>query len=249
MHVDVRPPARSGPGRPAHPVLRELAGGLDLSVPALAKRPDAKALDVLSQMLSNAEYWLSFDVAAFEPLLAKSPTPLRELGVAVALRFGDGLDGGLALADLARARDALVAKLPSDLKAGVEVGLTTLERAVRARDHVAELEKDGFKRYVATQSLSVHALRAMGRSTITITGHKDDEKKVEVRFGEPIRVASFDERGRPLSPPEVESHVEAPLWFRDEKEPNQRTIFLVVPGEYFVRVPGRATGDRKLIAL
>lgn len=247
--MDVRPSARSGPGRPAHPAQRELVGGVDLSVPALAKRPDAKSLELLSQMLSNAEYWLSFDVAAFEPLLAKSPTPLRELGVAVALRFGDVLDGSLTRADLGRARETLVPKLPSDLRPGVELGLTSLERAVEARDRVAELERDGFKRYVATQSLSVHALRAMGRSSITIAGHKDDEKKVEVRFGELLRLTSFDERGRPLSPPEVESHVEAPLWFRDEKEPNQRTIFLVVPGEYFVRVPGRATGDRKLIAL
>jgi hypothetical protein len=169
--------------------------------------------------------------------------------VAIALRFGEGMDGGLSLEDLDRARQALSPKLTDDLRIGVEEGLRTLERAVKAREAIPELEAKGFKRYQVTQALSVHALRAMGKSSIRISGHPNDLRKVEVRFGEEITLSSYDEKGRLLSPPEIESHVEAPLYVRDGDQPNQRTIFLLVPGEYFVRVPGRATGDRKLIAL
>ncbi len=45
---------------------------------------------------------------------------LIELGVAIALRFGEGLDGGLSLEDLTRARDQLAAKLAEDLKKGLQ---------------------------------------------------------------------------------------------------------------------------------
>jgi hypothetical protein len=230
--------------RIGHPTMRELVGGLELSLSTLLRRDDASTF---AQMLANAEYWLSFDVAAFEPMLSKSPSPLRELGVAIALRFSECMDGGLTLSDLDRARQ-MIGLLATDLKEGVEEGLRTLERAVKARESIPALEQQGFRPYVVTPALSVHALRAMGKSHIEIVGHGTEERKVEVRFGEPITLASTDERGRPLSPPEVESHVEAPLYVREDSE-NQRTIFLLVPGEYFVRVPGRATGERKLIAL
>jgi hypothetical protein len=247
--VELRQQQRSAPVRPAHPVMRELVAGVDLSTAALSKRTDAAQHSTFAQMLSNAEYWLSFDLAAFEPLLMKSPSPLRELGVAIALRFSEGIDGGLTLGDLGRARELLDPNLADDLKRGVTAGLEALERVVKARESIPALEEAGFKRYAATPSLSVHALRAMGKSNIAIAGHADDEKRVEVRIGEQIQLTATDERGRPLQAPEIESHLEAPLYARDESEPNKRTIFLLVPGEYFVRVPGRATGDRKLVAI
>lgn len=246
--VEARQPQRSAPQRPAHPVFPQLVGGLELTVKALAKREDAKRLEPFAQMLANAEYWLSFEVASFEPLLAKSPSPLRELGVAIALRFGEGLDGGLSAGELARAREVILGLLTDDLKPGVGAGLDTLERGVGAREQIPALEGSGYRRYQASQSLSVHALRAMGRSNISIAGKKDEDKKVEVRLGEELLLGATDEKGRPLPAPEIESHLEAPLYARDEKDPSKRSIFLIVPGEYYVRVPGRATGDRKLIA-
>lgn len=199
-------------------------------------------------MMANAEYWISFELAAFESLLAKSPSPLRELGVAVALRFSEGLDGGLSTGDIRRAREAFGTTIPEDLRRGIEAGLSILERGVNARESISSREKEGFQRYAFTQSLSVHALRAMGRSNISIARCANEDKKVQVRIGEEISLAATDEKGRPLSAPEIESLVEAPLYVREGPEPHRRTIFLLVPGEYIVRVPGRATGDRKLIA-
>lgn len=241
--------ASRAPGRNTHPVMLQLVGGIELNHTHLKGRPDANTLGAFAQMLANAEYWLSFDLAAFEPLLAKSPSPLRELGVAVTLRFGEGLGGELSLAELERAREILCTKLAEDLRAGVETGLRTLERAVRARELVSELEGTGFRRYQASQALSVHALRAMGRSSIRIDGVKDETKRPEVQIGEQLVLSAVDERGRPLPPPEVESPLDAPLYARDDKEAGKRTIVLLVPGEYGVRVPGRATGERKLIAI
>jgi hypothetical protein len=245
--VEVHQSQRTAPARIAHPVMLQLVGGVELSSSTLTKRSE-DATGALVQMLANAEYWLSFDLASFEPLLAKSPSPLRELGVAIALKFGEGLDGGLSLDDLSRAREALAAKIAEDLKKGIEEGLGLLERAVRARESIAELEADGFHRYQVTQARTVNALRAMGKSKITVVGHADDDEDVPVKIGERIVLSASDEKGRPLPAPEIESHLDAPLYAKDEKQANTRTVFLLVPGEYFVRVPGRATGDRKLIA-
>src|SRR5258708_2034603 len=106
---------RTGPIRLPHPLMLQLVGGVELSLAILNRREDASEITAFAQMLANAEYWLSFDMAAFEPLLSKSPSPLRELGVAIALRFGEGFDGGLSLEDLARAKEALSPKLTQDL--------------------------------------------------------------------------------------------------------------------------------------
>jgi hypothetical protein len=245
--VEVHQQPRSGPARPAHPVMPQLVGGVEISSSTLTKRNDA-SLGPFAQMLANAEYWLSFDLAPFEPLLAKSPSPLRELGVAIALRFGEGLDGGLSLSDLEKARETLTAKLAEDLKKGIEEGLSTLERAVRAREAIPTLEAEGFRRYQMTQVRSVHALRAMGKSIVHVEGHPEDAAKLDVKIGDKIVLSATDEKGRPLSPPEIDSNVDAPLYTKDGKEGNVRAIVLLVPGEYLVRVPGRATGDRRLLA-
>lgn len=234
--------------RPSHPVMKDLAGNVELSVVALSKRTDIAQVQQIKEMLANAEYWLSFDMASFEPLLARTPSPLRELGVAIALRFGDGIDGALQIGDIARGKDMLLPKVPEDMKSGIERAMGTLEHAVAAREKLAVLEEAGFRRYTAGQSLSVHALRAMGKSQINIAGYPDDEKRVEVKLGEEIVLSAVDEKGRPLPVPEIESNLDAPLLSKDDAPNNRRTIVLYVPGEYLVRVPGRATGDRKLIA-
>src|SRR5690348_4666860 len=99
-------------------------------------------------MIANAEYWLSFDLAAFEPLLAKCPSPLREFGVAVALRFGDGVDGMLDANDLARAKETVLeGELTDALRAGLTSAFETLDRAVKTRDRLSEIEAAGFRRY------------------------------------------------------------------------------------------------------
>lgn len=248
MEVRHQTQRNSAPGRPAHPVLRELIGNVEVGPVALGKRADAATLGNLMQMLANADYWLSFDMASFEPLLARTPSPLRELGVAIVLRYGDGVDGLLNQSDLARGRDAMLAMLPADMKPGLERGIETLMHAVEARDRLPVLEEAGFRRYTASQSLSVHALRAMGRSNIAISGAPDDQKRVEIQLGTEVVLSATDEKGRPLPVPEVESHLEAPLYSKDDVPGNKRTIYLYVPGEYHVRVPGRAAGDRRIVA-
>ncbi|MEQ9496347.1 MAG: hypothetical protein RIT81_05800 [Deltaproteobacteria bacterium] len=221
-------------------MMQELVGGIDLSATNAVN-------DTLKKMLSNAEYWLSFDVANFETLLAKSPSPLRELGVAIALRFSEKVNGELTSDDIRRARDELLEELTQEVRNGIDEGLGVLERAVRVRDRVPELERDGFRSYEATSGLSVHALRAMGKSIIEIEGH-DKSGKVTVNIGEILSLTATDERGRSLPPPEIDSRIGAPMLVKDEEDASRRSVVFLVPGEYVLRVPGRASGERKVLA-
>lgn len=246
METRARPSNK--PARSAHPNLPLLVGGLALRPTELQKRPDAERLTDLYQMLSNAEYWLSFDVASFEPLLTMCPSPLRELGVAVSLRYCERIDGHLGVEALQRAKEELLEALTEDLKEGVQAGLTTLERAVRTRERSEEYRKQGFQRYNKNQGLSVHALRAAGRSVIEIQGVGTKEQPARIQLGEPLLIKSTDDRGRPLAAAEVESRIAAPVLIKEEQEPGHRTIIFTIPGEYRLRVPGRATGDRKVVA-
>jgi hypothetical protein len=234
------------PVRTQHPSLPDLVGGVELSASALERREDATALTDFARMLANAEYWLSFDMANFEPLLEKSPSPLRELGVAVLLRFSDQMLGELTVADLETAKQVVVPSLTVDLKPGVEHGLDTLVRAVRTRDMLDKLRAEGFSEY-SPKGTSVHALRLSGGSSITIDGKVPTEKRPSVELGKPVRLQATDERGRAIDPPEVESRISAPLFFRDSN--GERTVVFFVPGEYQLRVAGKATGDRKIVAV
>lgn len=233
-------------GRSAHPSMPELVGGLELSAAHLHRREDAGAIEAFTRMLANAEYWLSFELASFEPLLETCPSPLRELGVAITLRFNDRMDGELTRDDLSRARE-LLAGLSSDLASGVAEGLETLLRAVDARESRPRFEAEGFSIYNPTSALSVHSLRAMGKASISVFGRSATDKQLAVRVGEAIRLSAVDERNRPVKPPEIESRLGAPVLTRDEPEGARSVIFLV-PGDYVLRVPGRAAGERKLRA-
>lgn len=230
----------SQPRRP-HPILQELVGGLDLSA-------SSNASETLTKMLSNAEYWLSFDVANFETLLAKSPSPLRELGVAIALRFSERMNGELSSEDIHRARNELLEELTQEVRTGISEGLGVLERAVSVRDRIPDLEAAGYKHYAPTQGLSVHALRAMGKSNIHIVDKPDDEARVSTSIGAELTMSATDERGRPLPPPEIESRIDAPMLVKDDAEGAVRSVVFLVPGEYVLRVPGRASGARKVLA-
>lgn len=161
---------RSSGRREVHPALPELVGGIDLSAESLRSRKDQAGLTPLVELLANAEYWLSFDLGTFEPLLTKSPSPLRELGVGIALRFGENVEGRLSAADLSTARSSLVEPLPPDVKEALHAGLEILERALIARDRWTELEREGFALYSPKQNLSVHALMAGGRAEIRADG-------------------------------------------------------------------------------
>jgi hypothetical protein len=225
----------------------DLVGGIELSASALEKREDAKAIADFARMLANAEYWLSFDMASFEPLLEKSPSPLRELGVAVLLRFSEQMLGELTLADLEEAKKVVVPALATDLQPGVEHGLDTLVRAVRTRDALEALKTEGFVEYAGGKGTSVHALRAAGGSTILIDGKTPPEKRPTIELGKQVHLKATDERGRALDPPDIESRISAPVFIRDVQ--GERTVIFFVPGEYHLRVPGKATGDRKIVAV
>ncbi len=235
------------PVRTQHPMLPDLVGGIELSASSLEKREDATALSDFARMLANAEYWLSFDMASFEPLLEKSPSPLRELGVAVLLRFSEQMLGELTLEDLNVARKVVLPTLASDLQPGVEHGLDTLIRAVKTRDALDALRAEGFVEYSGGKGTSVHALRAMGSSKITIDDQTPTEKRPSVELGLPVRLRATDERGRPLEPPDIESRINAPVFIRDAD--GERTAIFFVPGEYQLRVPGKASGDRRIVAI
>lgn len=230
--------------RTAHPVLPDLVGGIELSPRKLEER-EGGAVD-LARMLANAEYWLSFEMASFETLLARAPSPLRELGVAISLRFSEQMLGELTLEDLQQARSAILPGLSEDIRPGVEHGVDTLERAVRTRDTIDTLVAEGFTEYSGGKGTSVHALRAMGKGNISVVGYPEKEKRLAVELGAPVVVSATDERGRPLDPPDVESRTSAPVLIRDDE--GDRTVVFYVPGEYLLRVPGKASGDRKIVA-
>lgn len=241
-----RPAPGGAAPRPAHPSIPALVEGAELSAGALAQRPDAQALADFAKMMANAEYWLSFDLASFEPLLARCPSPLRELGVAVLLRFSEDVGGALELQDILRAREGLQATLPMDLWPGVEAGLDTLARAVKARDAQIGWTTDGFVPHMKDGGMNLHTLRAMGSARIAVAGADDKDKLPHVPVGAPVEVHAADERGRPLDPPEVESLLGAEVLVRDADK--RREVVFLIPGEYHLRVPTKATGDRKLVA-
>jgi hypothetical protein len=172
---------------------------------------------------------------------------LRELGVAVLLRFSEQMLGELTIADLEEAKKVVVPSLTVDFQLGVEHGLDTLARAVKTRDALEALKAEGFNEYSGGKGTSVHALRAAGSSTILIDGKSPSEKRPAVELGKPVVLRATDERGRPLDPPEIESRISAPLLVRDAD--GQRTVVFFVPGEYHLRVPTKATGDRKIVAV
>jgi hypothetical protein len=235
------------PIRTQHPILNDLVGGIELSASAIEKREDATALGDFARMLANAEYWLSFDMANFEPLLEKSPSPLRELGVAVLLRFSEQMLGELTVEDLEQAKKVVIPLLAVDLAPGVEHGLDTLVRAVKTRDGIEALKAEGFIEHSGGKGTSVHALRAFGSGNILIDGNTPAEKRPAVELGKPVKLKATDERGRALDPPDIESRISAPVFIKDTD--GERTAIFFVPGEYHLRVPGKASGDRKIVAV
>lgn len=236
--------------RAQHPVTPELVGGLELSVAGLNARPVGVVSAALAQMLANAEYWLSFDLASFEPLLSKCPSPLRELGVAVALRYGDQMSGELGIEDLEAARVQLLPSLGADLKDGVAQGLRSLEKAVRARDAVPGLEARGYRPYRANTAMSVQLFRFSGSCTIHLQSAPEEPDRPSplegVDIGVPFRMSATDESGKLLAPPELETRVDAPLLARDD-DSGGRSFVVLVPGEYRARVAGREKGERTFI--
>ena len=88
----------------------------------------------------------------------------------------------------------------------------------------------------------------MGRTIYQVFDVIDREARVHLEVGRPVLLTSSDERGRPLVAPDIESRLGAPLLTKDEAEGQRRTAIFLVPGEYLLRVPGRAAGDRKIVA-
>lgn len=242
--VQVKPTA-SGATRVHHPVVPALVGEVDLSAGALRTRPDAESITDFIKMLDNAEYWIGFDLASFEPTLARCPSPLRELGVAVLLKYGEDIGGTLSAPDLHRAAEGLQDSLPADLWAGVRRGLDTLERAVAVRDRTPQLLAEGFVASRRSAGMAAHALRAMGSASIWIQGVGAKDRSPALELGAPITMRATDERGRALTPLEIESAMGAEVLIRDDED--ARTVIFLVPGEYQVRVPTKASGARKLL--
>jgi len=226
-----------------HPTVPELVLGADLSSRALK----ARGTTALADVMTNGEYWLSFELSSFEPMLARAPSPLRELGVGLVLRYGEGMDGRLDEGDLAKARAELAQDLPPDLQGALAAGLAALESGLRAREAILVLEGGGFSRCAASTALSVNSLRAGGTANI----HAADRllvKDVELSLGVPHALRATDDRGRALSAPEIESETGAPIWAKPVDKNEARQIVLVVPGRYRLRVPGRAEAVVSVLA-
>ena len=220
---------------------------VDLSLKTLASRPDLSRLTSLLKMMENADYWLSFELARFESFLMLSPSPIRELGVGLALRFAEQIEGQLSREDLRTARSEVLADdLPGDIAEGVSTVIDILERAVTVRDQAAELESEGFVQSEARPVLSPGILQAMGRATVHVEGQPDNVSPIYVPLGSELIVSATDEKGRPIEPPVIENAMGPPVWMRTEDR--RRWIVIAVPGMYALRSPFKAEGARKVIA-
>ncbi|MEO1336933.1 MAG: hypothetical protein AAFV29_14900, partial [Myxococcota bacterium] len=174
-----------------------------------------------------------------------APSPLRELGVAVALKFGEGIDGRLTAKDIASAKNYLPRRIAPDLRPGVVEALNRLDAIVQLRDRETQLAAEGFEVYRPEPALSVHSLRAMGHAIIRIDDDAERPQTVDLELGRIIRLSAHNEKGRALPPPEIETDTGAPLWVRTAN--GTRDVIFLVPGIYRLRVRDRASGDKKLI--
>lgn len=230
-------------------MLHDLLGGVDLSSEALRTRDDAEGLAPLIGLLDNAEYWLSFELAPFEPLLAYTPSPLRELAVGLTLRFGESIDGRLHEDEIHGFSASILGALPADVAGPLEQGIESLRRAVAARERTEEILSSGFAEYRPPQALSVHALLAKSKALLRVDGKPLSKKSpIEVEIGRPVVISAADESGKALESPTVESELNAPVLARRDDPAGTRTVLFQIPGRYRVRVPGRLEGDGVLLA-
>ena len=204
-----------------------------------------EASEQLRQILNNAAYWVAFDMAQFEPLLAYAPPVVRDLGVGVLLAFGEHPAGYLELRDLAAARSALQS-LPEELSTALHAGVTTLHRAVSTRDRLPNKELERFREVQSKGGLAAFTLQSSSTAVISVQGHPA-KGKLKVELGVPVRVSATDERGRSLPPPDVENALGAPFWRADSSD-GGRDILLAIPGTYILQVPGHSGGARTLVA-
>jgi len=232
--------------RRSHPNLPELVGGLDLSRNKLAEHPDESQIGTLMELLTNAEYWLSYEPEAFDNAVLKTPSPLRELGIGIGLRFGQSLDGELAEPDIEACRQQLAKELPPELFKGIERGLHTLSRVIKIRNKLSTFTEQGYRIYEATNTLSVHALRASGRATIKIDGRMVASSQTDIKIGQSIKLAALDENARALSLPEINDKMGGSIYVRDDAQKEFREFIFTVPGLYRVTVPSRSEGGHKL---
>ena len=238
--------SREGTNRRSNVSLPELVGGLSLTRQSLEQRNEDGALSNLLELISNAEYWLSYETDNFDPNLMYCPSPLRELGVGITLRFGHSLEGLLAIEDIESCRDELMTQLPTDFQEGFNTGLETLTRVVNTSKKTHDFEEQGFRRYEESKKLSVHALRASGRATIKLNGKHVTSQQSSFLVGEPIKISAVDSSNRPIDLPELSNRAGAPIFSKDSIDGEWRECIFTVPGMYRVSVPSRAESGHKL---
>ncbi|MEO1233259.1 MAG: hypothetical protein AAFZ18_30615 [Myxococcota bacterium] len=215
---------------------------LAIDAETLKTRPESAARE-LSRLLDNARYWLAFDLAEFEPLLAFAPSPLREIGVGLLLAYGEDVGGRLAFEDLEHAQTGL--RLPPDLAPAWQAALSALRRALEAREQLPHRLAEGYREVRASGGVSAFALRAAGTGAVEVEGHRAGSD-VNVAVGQPFTVRASDAKGRPLPLPVPRSELGAPAWALDMGP--ERRVLLTIPGPYALEVPGPVLATRQLVA-
>ena len=238
---------REAPDRRTNVTLPELLGGLTLTRQSLEQRNEEGAVSNLLELISNAEYWLSYETDNFDPNLMYCPSPLRELGVGITLRFGHSLEGLLTLEDIESCREELMSTLPTDLHEGFQSGLDTLTRVVTVRSQIPTFVDKGYRRYEESKKLSIHALRASGRATIKLNGKHVTSQQSTFLLGEPIQISAVDASNRSIDLPEISNRSGSPIFSKDAFDGEWRECIFTVPGLYRVSVPSRAEGGHKLL--
>jgi hypothetical protein len=229
-----------------HPSMPELVRGLDLSPGGLELYQKTPGMGLLGQMMANATYWLSFHVERFETWLVACPSPLRELGIAALLRFGERVDGSLDDDALSRMETELIPRLEGEVQDGVQVGIRHLRRILETQAEMPQWIAEGYRESRAARALSVESLRQPATARIVVSrGQTVLEDPLKAQVGEALILEAFDERSRPVRHPEVEHIADAPVLIQDPSEDQRRVRFLV-PGTYALRVPGRSLGERKI---
>lgn len=229
----------SGLRRPSKFRVPELCGDLDLE--ALGRSGP------LAAGLANVRYWLSYEQASLQPLLLQTPSPLMEIGTAVALQFSEDVSGALTEDALEAARQTWLPDLSDAAAEPVGRVLDIWTRCLEAREQRPRYNQAGFRSVPATSGISLKDLEAIGHADIRVD-LEGDGPRLRAALGTMLAARARDTKGRPLPNIEVEHPMGAEILLRKNGETGDTEMVFWIPGPYRIRVPSRATGDRTVVA-
>lgn len=224
--------------RPSKFRVRELCGSLDLE----ALERDGP----LATGLANVRYWLSYEQGSLQHLLMQTPSPLMELGTAVALQFSEDVTGEITQESIDLARTQWLPELDDGPRQLLEQALDVWSRTLLARAARSRWHHEGFKSTPASSGISLKDLEAIGHADIHVELEGEGSRRM-ASLNQVVTARAYDSKGRPLPKIDVEHPMAAEVLIREHAESGGRDFVFWIPGAYRLRVPSRATGEVTLV--